>query len=275
LKINSNVLGGQIIPLDNPTEQVVCVNTSVRMKVTNGSGTTMEENQEKAEDQDIFSLVRKPLPISEKEEEYSEVEKPKKRIRLPEIFEEPYLDDEKEEESEPEEEVQQEEELEDEDYDFDFSVYESEDKEIDEIPDSILKTTPPVVSGFRSRFSHGSFELERLGELKKQCSSYAIKVAAYKQDISMLREYYGILRTMWMIIKPIYGKYQWDEFDELSALCRNALNSVSSSMKINEEVFETLLSFDAQMQRLMQLSNLGFEVEKWGQGSRASKQIIQ
>jgi hypothetical protein len=111
--------------------------------------------------------------------------------------------------------------------------------------------------------------------LKKQCSSYAIKVAAYKQDINMLREYYGILRTIWMIIRPIYGSFQWNEFEGISNKCKLLLHSTNSSGKIKEDVFETLLTFDSEMQRLMQLSNLGFEVEKWGQGSRASKQITQ
>jgi len=234
----------------------------------------MEKKQGKTADDDFFALANKGVPKTPTTDDLPKVEKSIKNASPPKIFEEPYKDDEKEE-PEPEKPEEEPQDDEDEDFDFDFSVYESDEEEVEQIPESILKSEPPLVSGLKSRFSHGSFEFERLGELKKQCSSYAIKVAAYKQDISMLREYYGILRTMWMIIKPIFGKFQWDEFETLSLKCRKVLNGASSSEKIPEEVFETLLSFDAQMQRLMQLSNLGFEVERWGRGSRASKQIIQ
>ena len=228
------------------------------------------------ESDDFFDLVSNPANISDESEDEENFDKVKPVSPPPAIFDEPYQDDETSEEDNLQEKSDEPpDEPEDSDYDFDMSYLESEEESIEEIPESILKTAPPAISSFKSRFSHGSFEMERLGELKKQCSSYAIKVAAYKQDVSMLREYYGILRTIWMVIRPIYGQLQWDEFNNLSDECRILLNSISSSSKIKDEVFEKLLTFDGQMQRLMQLTNLGFEVEKWRSGTRASKQIIQ
>lgn len=164
-----------------------------------------------------------------------------------------------------------------ENWDFDFSRYEGEEHQ-EEIVQSIQSFKRPQVTGLRSRFSLGEAELERIADLKKLSSKYSIKVETRTQDISILWKLYGVLSELWEIVRNIYGSTINTEILQIKKRCRVLMSHYGkTSSSIPPKVHNNLLFFRSQMYRLMQLSNLGFEVEKTSRStySRARRSITQ
>lgn len=245
------------------------------------------EDIEEEEDQEE-RLNDPPTFVDEQDKESVEQEEEIKKIETPQIFQEEYSEEYKkehpeefmEEKTEEDKENNDKEESndvenEDSDYDFDFSIYEDDEESVSATPRSVVNYNVPNVLGYRFKYSHGFFELERLGQLKLKLSTYSIRAAAYKQDLNMLWEYYGILRTTWNLLRPVFGKHLRSEFDNLTITAREKLRSVKHNQRIPDDVFESLINFDSYLQQLMQLNNIGFEVEKIRGGTRAEQRIKQ
>lgn len=166
--------------------------------------------------------------------------------------------------------------LENENWDFDFSIYEEEEEKEQEQVETVKDFSRPMVTGLRSRFSMGEAELERLADLKKLSSKYSIKIETRIQDMSVLWRLYGVLCEIWEIIRNIYGEIVNKEIMEIKKKCRELMETYRTKT-IPPKVHNNILYFRSQMYRLMQLSNLGFEVEKTAksQFSRSKRSIVE
>lgn len=164
---------------------------------------------------------------------------------------------------------------EEEEWDFDFSVYEHEDKG-EEIIESIKNLKRPNVTGVRSRFSNGHAELERLADINKLISAYAIKVAARTQDLHILWKFYGLLDEFWESMRNIYGQSVNNEIEDSKKECVNLLKKHENG-EIPYSVHEKFLYLRGMIYRLKQLGNLGFEIDKIHNSSffKAKRNITQ
>jgi len=148
----------------------------------------------------------------------------------------------------------------DENWDFDFSQYEEDYKKQEEEAESV-HAPKPLITGYRSRFSMGEYELERLSQLKNYSSKYAILVQARSQNITELWKFYAVLEEIWDIISPIFGTVIEDEITDIKIKCRDLLMRYGNG-KIPDKVFNYLRHLKKEIYRLMQMYNLGFEVDK-------------
>ena len=162
-----------------------------------------------------------------------------------------------------------------EDYDFDFSQYEGLDSDED-IVETIEKLERPSISGYKSRFSMGESEMERIADLRKIASKYAIQVEARVQDIGVIWKYFGVLSEIWEMTRNIYGEIINKEMTAIRIRCKNLMEKHNKG-SLPTSVHNNLLYFRSQLYRLHQLSNLSLEVEKVGSSrfSRAKNKIIE
>jgi DNA-binding transcriptional regulator GbsR (MarR family) len=160
-----------------------------------------------------------------------------------------------------------------EDWDIDFTRYEREDQE--ESNTIVLEQKPGAIDIFRSKFSNGLKEMERLHEIGILISKYSIKIASRTPDRNDISKYYGLLDEFWASIKYIFGKKTQDKINTLMKECKKMI--FESNGKIDQEVYSKLLSLRNKLYKIKQYSNLGLEVEKKSNSSmqKVKQSIVQ
>ena len=139
---------------------------------------------------------------------------------------------------------------------------------------SVKERNIPNITLWRSRFSNGQAELERLAELNSMISKYSIQISARTQDLSKLWTFYGILDEFWDIMRVIHGKTILNEIDLIREDCENTLEKLPKG-RISIKVHKKLLGFKRHLYIAKQMTNLGFEVESSGGRSRLHQQIVE
>lgn len=167
-------------------------------------------------------------------------------------------------------------------YDFDFSRYEEEEKLMEDAPafENPEDYKPRKVMNIKSRWDNSLRELQRMADIGDSITKYSLLVEARTPDINLLWKYYGILSEFWECMRHIHGENLQGYMDKLRNDALDALKrNRKSKDKIDDEVYDKLLTLRQKLYRYKQFSNLGFTVESKnynrGANSRAKRQITE
>ena len=133
-----------------------------------------------------------------------------------------------------------------------------------------------MVSGLRSRFSPGEYNLKRIAWLDIRISRLAIQIGMYVQDHQTLLEFYSTVTEKWQIIRYIFGMSAHVQVLKIKDNCAKLLDEYKSK-KIDHKVHNNLLALRDIIDRFGQFANLGIEVERTNKGiySKVKEDIIE